>query len=74
MSLENQAIIEEKDLTDYYNSGIILVEIIESYLIIGFLAFLNSTVFSVYNFLNNNECSIFPAESRISLIKIPKNL
>jgi hypothetical protein len=54
ISLENQTIIEEKDLTDYFNSGIILVEMIEAYLIIGFFAFLNSTVFSVYNFLNNN--------------------
>jgi hypothetical protein len=54
ISLENKTIIEEKDLTDYFNSGIILVEIIEAYLIIGFFAFLNSTVFTVYNFLNNN--------------------
>ena len=54
INLENQAIIEEKELTDYFNSGIILVEIIEAYLIIGFFAFLNSTVFIIYNFLNNN--------------------
>jgi hypothetical protein len=49
-----------------------LIETIISYLIFSFLAFLNSLVYTIFHFMDNNKNNIFKAEFKLEFYEFFK--